>query len=75
MANFINGSINDSIYDMTKNGVSVYVFNELSINGIYVILADTMKHFSTSLPIPIEGGGIGGGYDSKTYIYIIIIII
>ncbi len=59
---------------MTKNGVSVYVFNELSINGIYVILADTMKHFSTSLPIPIEGG-IGGGYDSKTYIYIIIIII
>ena len=56
MANFINGSINDSIYDMTKNGVSVYVFNELSINGIFVILADTMKHFSTSLPIPIEGG-------------------
>ena len=56
MANFIYGSINDSIYDMTKNGVSVYVFNELSINGIYVILADTIEHFSTSLPIPIEGG-------------------
>jgi len=74
MANFIYGSINGSIYDMTKNGVSVYVFKGLGINGIYVILADTMKHFSTSLPIPIEGG-IGGGYDSKTYIYIIIIII
>ena len=56
MANFIYGSIYGSIYDMTKNGVSVYVFNELSIYGIYVILADTMKHFSTSLPIPIEGG-------------------
>ena len=56
MANFIYGSIYGSIYDMTKNGVSVYVFNELSIYGIYVILADTIEHFSTSLPIPIEGG-------------------
>ena len=56
MSNSIYDSINDSIYDMTKNGVSVYVFNELSINGIYVILADTIEHFSTSLPIPIEGG-------------------
>jgi len=56
MANFIYGINYDSIYDMTKNGVSVYVFNELSINGIYVILADTIEYFSTSLPIPIEGG-------------------
>ena len=56
MANFIYDSINDSIYDMTKNGVSVYVFNGLSIYGIYVILADTIEHFSTSLPIPVEGG-------------------
>ena len=56
MANFIYDSINDSIYDSAKNGVSVYVFNGLSINGIYFILADTMKHFSTSLLIPIDGG-------------------
>ena len=56
MANFINGSINDSIYDMAKNGVSVNLFKGLGIYGIYVILADTIEHFSTSLPIPIEGG-------------------
>ena len=56
MANFISGSINDSIYDMTKNGVSVNLFKGLGINGIYVILADTIEHFSTSLPIPVEGG-------------------
>ena len=56
MANFINGSINDSIYDMAKNGVSVNLFKGLGIYGIYVILADTIEHFSTSLPIPIGGG-------------------
>jgi len=56
MANFIYGSINDSIYDMTKNGVSVNLFKGLGIYGIYVILADTIEHFSTSLLIPIEGG-------------------
>ena len=56
MANFINGSINDSINDMAENGVSVNLFKGLGINGIYVILADTIEHFSTSLPIPVEGG-------------------
>lgn len=67
MANCIYDSINDSIYDMVKNGVSVNLFKGLGINGIYVILADTIEHFSTSLPIPI-GGGSRGGYDSMTYI-------
>jgi len=56
MSNCIYDSINDSIYDMTKNGVSVNLFKGLGINGIYVILADTIEHFSTSLPIPIGGG-------------------
>ena len=56
MSNCIYDSINDSIYDMVKNGVSVNLFKGLGINGIYVILADTIEHFSTSLPIPIEGG-------------------
>ena len=56
MSNCIYDSINDSIYDMVKNGVSVNLFKGLGIYGIYVILADTMKYFSTSLPIPIGGG-------------------
>ena len=56
MSNCIYDSINDSIYDMVKNGVSVNLFKGLGIYGIYVILADTIEHFSTSLPIPIEGG-------------------
>ena len=56
MSNCIYDSINDSIYDMVKNGVSVNLFKGLGIYGIYVILADTIEHFSTSLPIPIGGG-------------------
>ena len=56
MSNCIYDSINDSIYDMAKNGVSVNLFKGLGIYGIYVILADTIEHFSTSLPIPIDGG-------------------
>ena len=56
MSNCIYDSINDSIYDMAKNGVSVNLFKGLGINGIYVILADTIEHFSTLLPIPIEVG-------------------
>jgi hypothetical protein len=56
MSNCIYDSINDSIYDMAKNGVSINLFKGLGINGIYVILADTIEHFSTSLPIPIGGG-------------------
>ena len=36
MANCIYDSINDSIYDMAKNGVSVNLFKGLGIYGIYV---------------------------------------
>jgi len=56
MANFIYGSINDSIYDSQKNALSPNKIRLKRINGIFVILAGTLEHFFTSLPIPIEGG-------------------
>ena len=63
MANCINGINYDSIYDSAKNALSPNKIRHKTIYGIYVILADTLEYFSTSLPIPIEGG-----YDSMTYI-------
>tara|TARA_R100001369_G_scaffold32126_1_gene56755 strand:+ start:83 stop:253 length:171 start_codon:yes stop_codon:yes gene_type:complete len=56
MANCINGINYDSIYDSAKNALSPNKIRHKTIYGIYVILADTLEYFSTSLPIPIEVG-------------------
>ena len=56
MANFIYGSIYGSIYDTAKNALSPNKIRLKVFMAIYVNMADTLKYFSTSLPIPIGGG-------------------
>jgi len=56
MANFIYGINYDSIYDSAKNALSPNKIRHKTINAIFVILADTIRYFSTLLPIPIEVG-------------------
>jgi hypothetical protein len=49
MSNCIYDSINDSIYDMAKNGVSVNLFKGL---GIYGILCHIGRHYRALFYLP-----------------------
>ena len=56
MTNCINGINYDSIYDSAKNALSPNKIRLKVFMAIYVNMADTLEHFSTLPPIPIEVG-------------------